>query len=237
MSKTNVQSVRMSDETKEKFMHLKENLGLSQDDVLATLIQVYELNQAKEVIPEQAANVDQLQSHLNGIMNQYLNILEINKTAEERISQKFSIRLENNEQTVNNLNERIKKEQETVAKKEKELQEAQEKIQSLKFLEGEIQQCLEAMRDKDTIIKGMEEKIESLEHFQNEYPILREEHSLLNEKYNKVNLDYNSLKVQFESLNRTIEEKNQMILELKNEINALNIRPVKIVGRLPKGRK
>lgn len=216
MSKTHVQSIRMSDETKEKFLQLKEGLGLSQDDLIATLIQVYELNQAKEVIPEQAASIEQLQSYLNGIRNQYLSILEMNTFAEERIRQKFSIRLENNEKTFNDLNEKIKEGQEAIIKKDEELQEAREKIKSLKFLEEEIHRCLESIRDKNMIITNMNEKIELLEHIQNEYQFLQKEYDDLKEKYNEINIQYHNLK----NLNNQENQENKYKLQLKqNEID------------------
>lgn len=100
-------SFRISDETTEKFRQLCSGFD-NQNVALDALISAYEVQQAKAVITERQTDISDYDTHLQALQSAFLHSLELNENAESRIRQEFQRQLDSKDQTIQDLQERVK---------------------------------------------------------------------------------------------------------------------------------
>lgn len=100
-------SFRISDETTEKFRQLCSDFD-NQNIALNALISAYEVQQAKTLITERQTDIGDYDTHLQALQSAFLHSLELNENAETRIRQEFQRQLDSKDNTIADLQERIK---------------------------------------------------------------------------------------------------------------------------------
>ena len=63
-NKTQPKAFRITEETAEKFKEIAQSLGANQQQALAKLIEVYEMESGKESLPEMRTNIDTFEINL-----------------------------------------------------------------------------------------------------------------------------------------------------------------------------
>ncbi len=165
--------IRIDDETKEKFRLISEEFS-SQGECVQGLINAYELQKAKQVLPGMETNISNFQALAEELVKAYINVLDLNANSEKRIRLEFRDKLDNLNLLVVELRERLKtseelrkEAEERVSQVEKELSgsiaDNSETIQSLeKELEQVKKQSMQyasSLQDKQTIIDSLSLKI------------------------------------------------------------------------------
>lgn len=165
--------IRIDDETKEKFRLISEEFS-SQGECVQGLINAYELQKAKQVLPGMETNISDFQAMAEELVKAYINVLDLNANSEKRIRLEFQDKLDNLNLLVVELRERLKtseefrkEAEERVSQAEKELSNSVAKhSETIQNLEKELEQVKEqsmqyasSLQDKQTIIDSLSLKI------------------------------------------------------------------------------
>lgn len=98
---------RVDQDTADKFREFCAAAGMNQAQGFDHVMQVLELDRAKEAVPSRATEIEEYEMHVKAIMSAYMNSLEINNNAEDRIKEQFSTALESKDKTIQDLQAQI----------------------------------------------------------------------------------------------------------------------------------
>ncbi len=100
-------TIRADEEIKAKFKALAENLG-NQGTALESLLNAYEMQNAKDVLTERKTDIEDFDTHLQAISSAFLHSLEITENTTERVRAEFQRQLESKDLTISDLQGRIR---------------------------------------------------------------------------------------------------------------------------------
>lgn len=196
---------RLNEEEVSKFKAFTEEYGLNQADGFAKLIEAMELNKAKSIVSDRAKEIESIENHLRAIQNIYLAALEINQNAEITIKENYSKELNSKDQTIIELQDRIKNLKE-VAEKSKEV----EKIN--KELSKNIDSIAKQLEDKVEEVKRINESNSTLNGIVSEYKAYKDANTELEEVNIKLKQDILDSSTANKDLNNKLEAiKNELI--------------------------
>lgn len=99
-------SVRATEDTFEKLKEIVEQSEFNnQGEALTALISLWENEQAKNMLPDRKTEIENFQALTQRINDSYINSLQLNIEAEDRIRMEFAGTLKSNETTINLLQE------------------------------------------------------------------------------------------------------------------------------------
>lgn len=181
--------VKVSEELKGQIIKLIEQEGIPVKDFMQNMVNVYNVEKAKQQMPEVAVDLKELQTITQRINNIYLNIgyrIEtLVKDKEEQISKDLSIK----ETLIFELREKIAKEEDknkeledncSSLKKEKELllersKEIKDNLETLNALLKEYKEKNELLSEKVSLLEPYKDKIVSLEEMvENQFNQIRD---------------------------------------------------------------
>lgn len=196
---------RLNEEEIEKFKAFTEEYNISQADGFAKLIECMELSKAKTVIVDRAKEIGALENHLAAIQSIYLTALEINQNAEDTIKENYSKELNSKDQTIIDLQEKIKTLKE-VAEQSKEVEKTN------KELNKNIEDVTKQLNDKVEEVKKVNESNSTLNGIVAEY-----------KGYKAINIDLekSNAKLKEEILDSTTAHKDleNKLVAVQNELN------------------
>lgn len=102
-----VLTIRADEEIKAKFKALAENLG-NQGTALESLLNAYEIQNAKDVLTERRTDIEDFDTHLQAISSAFLHSLEVTANTTERVRAEFQRQLDGKDLTISDLRERIR---------------------------------------------------------------------------------------------------------------------------------
>lgn len=108
-------SFRITDETAEKLKEIAATIGGNQQEVLSKLIETYELQTSKNVLPDKSAEIEQFERYITAISRMYMANLEDNQNITKTVQAEFDALLRSKDTTIQDLQEQL-----TVAKQLKE---------------------------------------------------------------------------------------------------------------------
>lgn len=100
-----VRSIRADEATFNRFKEICEQTG-GQQEALTALISCFELDQAKSTLPGQSTLIDDFKARIDGVVNAYINALELSANAEERIRADFALQIDTQTKTIADLQEK-----------------------------------------------------------------------------------------------------------------------------------
>jgi chromosome segregation ATPase len=103
MSETKPVSFRLDIDVANAFKELAETNGFTQTQALDTLISNFEMQKAKLLISDRKKEIEAFETYASKLVNIYLNSLELNYAAEERIREELSNDLNKKEEAINKL--------------------------------------------------------------------------------------------------------------------------------------
>ena len=162
---------RFGSEATAKFKEFCDASGMTQAQGFDHLIQILELNQAKEAVPERLTEIEDFERHAKALTGAYLTSLEINANAEARIREQFQSSLVSKDKTIAELqesNDKLKTELET--EKSVHMQFAAETEQARK----DKQAAEKRAEDIEKINRLLSEKLANAEILANGYSTLKE---------------------------------------------------------------
>jgi chromosome segregation ATPase len=221
-------SIRTDEETLANFKELCKQFD-NQSECLQALINLHELSNSKKVLSGQQSSIDDFQSRVDGIVRAYINALDMNANAEERIRQEFAEQLNSKDKIIITLQERSEQAENSLKTISEDCQNKLDEISTLNTsLENEnaelhknidiVNQALikaeHTITDKQMIIDSLTAKLpeqEELEKFIN----------LLNSKIDELSEQNKNQTTIISDLNQQItdnqEKHNFMIQKLKSQ--------------------
>ena len=100
---TKPSTFRFTDDNVQKFKELAGEFKLSQSEMFGGLINNFEMNQAKQSIPDRAKEIETFQITAEKLKAMFLSSLEVNQTSEERIREELALELKTKDQTIEDL--------------------------------------------------------------------------------------------------------------------------------------
>ena len=189
-------SIRTDEETLANFKELCKQFD-NQSECLQALINLHELNNSKKVLSGQQSSIDDFQSRVDGIVRAYINALDINANAEERIRQEFSEQLDSKDKIIITLQERAEYAENSL---KNTLEDCQNKIDeisalndSLKLENSELHKSIDMLNqsltkseqtviDKQMIIDSLTAKLPEHEELEKKINLLNSTISEISEK-------------------------------------------------------
>lgn len=225
-NKTQPKAFRITEETAEKFKEIAQSLGGNQQQTLAKLIEVYEMETGKESMPEMKESIETFEEYVRAATNMYLQALETNQNMRALVRAEFESLLKSKDQTIEELQNRVKKAEErsqTATTKELELKKTLTELELQKeLLEKKLSEEKTLYKERveeeqrkyeklDTIYNKLqaseEESKAMLSSFMKECEKRKEENSNLQDKLNLVE----------NKLAETISKNELLISTLKEE--------------------
>ena len=78
-------TLRITDEVMARFNNIKKEMQWTQDTALGMLINAYELEQAKEIIPDREAEIKNFQIKVQELVSAFTHSRQLNMDAEDRV--------------------------------------------------------------------------------------------------------------------------------------------------------
>jgi len=171
---SSVRSFRVTDEVMARFNSIKDDLKLNQDGALGMLINAYELEQAKEALPDRETEIANFQMKAKELVDAFLFSLQLNADAEDRVRSEVALRIETLEKSLANYQAQLEAEKEKVKGLEGERAELQGAIAELAELREDLAKALrdqieakaqhdKQLEDKDSIVSMLQEKLADAE--------------------------------------------------------------------------
>ena len=220
-----IKSFRISEDTTDKFRSICADFD-NQNTALSALISAYEIQNAKAVLSTRQTELEDYDVHLQALQRAFLQSLELNSNAEDRIRNEFARQLDTKDKTIADYQTRIE-ELEGVLKATKEkcdndaktasdklseaLRDVTEANKSIDKLTNELQSVKATVNDKNAIIDGLTARIPETEKLQTE----------LKEKDAAIDQCKAQYVVKETELNNKISELNNTIISLTSEIEKL----------------
>lgn len=104
----NVRSFRVTDEVMTRFKDIQDEMGLTHDGVLKMLVNSYELDQAKNAIPDRETEISNFQTKANELVEAFIFSLQLNQDAEARIRSEIALQMQTKDETIANYQEQLK---------------------------------------------------------------------------------------------------------------------------------
>ena len=225
MEEKKVRSVRLDDDTNEKFKSLCAELG-GQSECVTSLIKAFELNRSKSVLIDMSADINEFESLVNRIVSAYTHALALKQDAEvnakevverdlkakDDIISMLSDELSNSKQALKDKDIECKSSvKETENKLAEAIREVSEANNKISHLNDELNALKATIQDKQAIIDGLTIRIPETEQLQ--------------ENLRTKEIEISTLKTQYASerfeLNNKILELNNGITSLSDEIKTL----------------
>lgn len=163
-------SFRITTETHEKFKEIANSIGGNQQLALERLIQVYEMEQGKAVLPEKAESIEKFEQYATKLVSMYIESMEHQQNQAELIREEFKRKLESQQ----NIIEKLQKDLEEAEFSEKlardsrrELEEENTRLnKSLKQMESQQKTDVENMQqiivEKENLNRALTDNCNSL---------------------------------------------------------------------------
>ena len=171
-----VRSIRAESEVFEQFKRISESFP-NQGAALQGLITAYEIQSAKNDIPDRATEIAEIDSDLHAISQAYLNSLVLNENAEQRVRTEFAAQLESKDKLIIDLQARLDSAKSAAAEAKTETEEAQRSLSDVtaqyssekvsyeevvSSLRSDLHRSEQSIIDKDTIIGQLKAEIDRL---------------------------------------------------------------------------
>lgn len=194
-------SFRVSEEDILKFKEFADKEGYNQAEAFKSIMQSFEMAQAKGIIKDRAKEIETFQDTINKLMGYYLNSLEVNQNSEERIREELQKELITKDNTISALYEQVqdlKADNETLKGNNKEI-------------DSKLGECKVALVDKSKECIRLEEQVNKLN---SNNDLLQEQL----QEYKQYKEQYKALEEQLEQLKADNSTKDNTINSLENSI-------------------
>lgn len=170
----NVRSFRVTDDVMSRFKEIQDELGLTHDGALKMLVDSYELDQAKNAIPDRETEISNFQMKANELVEAFIFSLQLNQDAEARIRAEIALQMQSKDEAIANYQEQLKTAQNSLnelAGLEQQLLDTQINKAGVErefaaFKEAQellVKQHEKQLSDKDSIVSMLTDKLNAAE--------------------------------------------------------------------------
>ena len=218
-NKTKVSTLRVNLNDEEAFkQYLKDN-GYTQAEGFKNLVALMELDNAKKQLNDRAKEIDTFKDTVNKLINFYINSLEVNQVAEERIREELNKELVTKDKTISSLQEQLNKQIETIDK----LKITDEEISKVnRNLVSDKEKALKEIETLTSNNKTLQEQIMTLNAIITEYKSLKDLNISLETDNKELKETNQNLNIELKQLNDKIINANDMLVFYKEQVAELN---------------
>uniref|UniRef100_UPI004056905A hypothetical protein n=1 Tax=Agathobacter sp. TaxID=2021311 RepID=UPI004056905A len=226
-NKTQPKAFRITEETAEKFKEIAQSLGANQQQAMAKLIEVYEMESGKESLPEMRENIDVFEGYVRAATSMYMQALESNRNMRALVRTEYEGLLKSKDTTIGELQERVENAEaaaKTISEKEKEYQNSIAKLEKEKIgLEKEVEKAFAESKEKT------EEWNQKYDTLNKSYEKLQESEQELKSMLSSFMKDCEKLKTENTAISEEKRTKEKAFLEVtyKNEALMAELEKVK----------
>lgn len=211
-----VRSFRITNEVLGRFRALQNELNLTQDGALKMLVDVYELEQAKNAIPDRETEISNFQMKANELIDAFLHSLQLNMDAETRIRGEVTLQLESKDKVIADLQKQLENTRDSLTESKTAVSEAQSMIETLDRAIKEVREnenkALASLKDKEEINAMLTGKLKDAELQLSDYPQMRKKlETLNNELSNATQVIKDSKKDAEVAMERAVAEKERAV--------------------------
>lgn len=163
MAEIKPKSFRIDDETSEKIKQIASDIGGNQQETLSKLIESYEFQKGKSVIPERRAEIETFENHANILTRMFMKNLEENQNTKELIRSEFDAQLISKDTIIKELQDKagsLKSETEkstlvanSLGTENIALNEENQELK--RTIADKIKQMIDAVKDKDDLNQAL----------------------------------------------------------------------------------
>lgn len=183
-----VRSFRITNDVMGRFKELQDEMNLTQDGALKMLVDAYEMEQAKNAIPDRETEISNFQMKANELVEAFLHSLQLNQDAEARIRSEVALQLESKDKVIADLQKQLDETKEMLTASETVALEAQNVIDTLDRVVKETREseskALASLKDKEEINSMLAGKIKAAEQQLADYPELKKKLDTVNAELN-----------------------------------------------------
>lgn len=218
-NKTKVSTLRVNLNDEEAFkQYLKDN-SYTQAEGFKNLVALMELDNAKKQLNDRAKEIDTFRDTVNKLINFYVNSLEVNQVAEERIREELNKELVTKDKTISSLQEQLNKQIETIDK----LKITDEEISKVnRNLVSDKEKALKEIETLTSNNKTLQEQIMTLNAIITEYKSLKDLNISLETDNKELKETNQNLNIELKQLNDKIINANDMLVFYKEQVAELN---------------
>lgn len=154
-------SIRANPETFEKLKAICESKGLKQGEAFEALLTAWEVQEAKGLIPERAADIADFDAHLQGIQKAFLRSLDLAQSAEARARISYAAQLDAMSGTITRLEKDLKESREYAAKMVELAQKRGERLERAEKRVTELEQAQTANQRTEALLIALEARLSS----------------------------------------------------------------------------
>ena len=241
-------TARLDEQDIELFKQFVQDNNLTTAQAFNSMINLLELDKAKATIASRSKEIEQFQSYANSMIKAFINSLEINENAENRIREEFAKQLDSQLDTIADLRFELVKAQEEkktavenakamVAKAQETVTNAEADRKKAQELNSNLMVELDKKRDQIQTDKEIIAVLKSYEEDAKNYKQAKEQINELKNSISELNLHIKDLDIEHQkeiyelekshhtalkNREETIESKYQQeITDLRAEINQL----------------
>lgn len=183
-----VRSFRVTDDVMTRFKEIQSEMNLTQDTALKMLVDAYELEQAKNAIPDRETEISNFQAKANELVDAFLHSLQLNQDAETRIRAEVALQLESKDKVIADLQKQLEGTRDLLTASETSALEAQNMIDTLDKTVKETREseskALAALKDKEEINSMLAGKLKDAEQKVADYPEMQKKLDVVNNELN-----------------------------------------------------
>ena len=210
-----VTSMRLNEDDLDQFKEFAKENGLNQQQAFNSLLNMVKLENAKEKLGDRAKSIETFKDTINRAIGMYINSLEENVVAEDRIREGLSKELNTKDNTISNLQDQLQKvKADYISLEEKvghlsEVKEVSEK--EVKKLEKDI---LEKTNNLDIANRNNNNLQDQLA----EYKMYKDNYKVLKDELDKLKEDNVNLINENKQLNDKLINNKDMLEFYKNQL-------------------
>lgn len=174
---TVVRSFRVTEDALGRFKEIMDAEGLTQDGALKMLVSAYEMEMAKNTIQSRETEIANFQMKANELVEAFLYSLQLNQDAESRIRDEVDLQIKSKDETIIDLQGRLKAAQELATAANTAALNADNKVveaeKALKDALERTKQAEDKARDKEALNERFASDLTKAEAKITEYPKLK----------------------------------------------------------------
>ena len=232
-NKTKISALRVNIGDEESFkQYLKDN-GYTQAEGFKNLVALMELDNAKEQLSDRAKEIDTFRDTVNKLIGFYINSLEVNQVAEERIREEVKKELSTKDNTIRNLQEQLQEQKEKIEEIKAESKEISKDNKAFASEKEKAFEDIKAKEKENETLAGnnkmLQEQVITLNGIITEYKDLKDLNIKLEAENKELKGTHQKFKTELEQLNNKLINADDMlkfykeqVAELKEEVKEFN---------------
>ena len=215
-------SFRLSDDTCEKLKELTKELSGNQEEVLAQLIQTFEMEKGKNLLPDRKKEITDFQNYTEMLTKMFMHSLEDYAVLEEKILLQYEDKLRSKDETIVDLQGKVT---ELKQIKEQAVTTAKTKTDENSILTKELEEIKADFTDK---LRRVESNLQDKEGLVEE---LKESKNKANEQIASLTMELSKARTQLgevDNLKKNVANITKKLEEAKQQISNMEKEKVNI---------